>query len=391
MLLYGALRTGGIETLIVRMAAALVRNGVPVTVVCEAGTLVASLPNEAQVVVYEGGKNLVSLLRSGNLRLEGAPSFVLVTFDPISAARGLWLEAMLPGITAHLSGIFHTRAYFMTGERRDRVFLNKLVAAAVGFDQLFFMNDECRRDHSEKWRADLNSCPILPLPVNTCEASWQPRLRTELRVVSVGRLVDFKAYNIGAPAIVKECAAAGVDVVWDIFGTGPMHDAIQEEISRHGTEGLVRLRGELPYETFSPTVSGYDVFIGVGTAALEAAMVGLPVICGVDSEKALCYGFLSDLPFGNVGELQQRPPKTPISRLLVDFAKASAEDRIGFSRRCVRAARQYEMQPFLDSLVRLGSKKAGSTIRKKLVGWSYYFLLESPLATLVRRVRTRLA
>lgn len=388
ILLYGSMRTGGIETLIVRMANALVRNNVPVVVLCEDGALVSSLPDAAQVVLYSGTKDLLAIARAGGIKPSQASSSVLVTFDPISAARGLLLESILPSIGTHLSGVFHPRAYFMAGERRDRILLNRLLASAVGFNQLFFMNEECRKASAEKWSVNLSDCSILPLPVDDSPVTWAPRASKSLRLVSVGRLVDFKAYNLGAPHIVRECLRNGVDVIWDIFGEGPIKSDIQREIALAATDDAVSLRGELPYALFQETVSKYDLFIGIGTAALEAAMAGVPVICCVDSEKRLCYGFIDVLPFGNVGELQVQYPDVSIAGLIANFSNSSETDRALQARACRFAAEKYDMRSFLRTLSDNSGKATTSRKRKKAIGWLYYLMVDSVFARFLRELKS---
>jgi len=275
----------------------------------------------------------------------------------------------------------------MTGERKDRIFLNYLLARAIGDGQLFFMNAECRESHSKKWNTDLSCCPIFALPINLVDATWQPSEKQSVRVVSVGRLVNFKTYNLGAPRIVSECLNRGLDVTWDIYGDGPLHGLIKTEIETLGIVNNVRLMGALEYRDFPATVAGYDLFVGMGTAALEAAMLGVPTICATVDEATRCYGYLHVLPYGNVGELQEKPPTLELADLIQAYYGFGQEQRTLLSEQSRAAAEKYGMPEFAEAVTHMaGSRQpAPNRLVKRLVGELYRFATESYAAKVVRR------
>jgi len=391
VLVYGPLRTGGIETLIVRVSNFLARNGREVTVICGDGALLPSISPGVQRIIYSDTRDLKRQLRDRSITSGLANGLIIVSFDPISAARGLSIESTIPRScnVTHLSGVFHPRAYFMTGERQDRVLLNHLVASVIGYARLFFMNEECRLSHARKWHANLGVSPIVPLPVDAINEPWTPPDLTVLKIISVGRLVDFKAYNLGASQVASECLARGIEIAWDIYGDGPLAGRIQEEIRSHSMEGIVTLKGELPYEQFTSTIAGYDLFIGMGTAAIEAAMIGLPSICATESQRTLSYGYLHQLPYGNVGELQEAPPARMFADLIEEFAGSNRLLRANLSRECRAAALKYDMDAFVRQVLDVNQlpdfPRRG--LRKRFVGWIYYALTESWVPRFVRRTR----
>lgn len=388
VLVYGGLRTGGIETLIVRMANYLAKNGFGIMVCCGEGGLVSVLPGSTEVVTYSDTQDLRRKLRAQSA-MDQAMDVIIISFDPISAARALHveLECSSHQRVTHLSGVFHPRAYFMTGERKDRIVLNHWVARAIGYAHLFFMNEECRTSHAKRWSADLGRSPIATLPIDVAESAWSADADAQLRIVSVGRLVDFKAYNLGAAKIAEALRTRGLQVSWDIYGDGPLQAEIEQEIERYRAGDLVKLRGELLYREFQQTVAGYDIFVGIGTAALEAAMLGVPTICGTDSQPELCYGFLHELPYGNVGELQSHPPEVEMLTLITDFARADQSVRSRLSELCRAAAMKYEMGEFINQLVAVHRAQPAKPARilKRFVAWLYCLATESAAVRLLRR------
>jgi len=392
LLVFGPLVNGGIQTLIVRIANHLANIGQPVGVCCGDGSLVELLDRRVDLLLWTDARQVPALGASW-LRQQTDGS-VLVSFDPISAALGLAIEARLPRHwpATHISGVYHQRAFFMTGERADRIILNRLVARAVGLPRLFFQNAETRRGHRRLFGAAIEDSVIIPLGVTERDPRWVNRGSVDLTIVSVGRLVDFKAYNVGAPAIVRAALDAGRPIRWDIYGTGPLTGAIQREIQRHSVQSHVRLLGDLPYAAFDSTVGRYDLFVGCGTAALEAAMLGVPVIGVTDSSLEGSYGFLDELPFGNTGELQEHPPPYTIGALIEHFRNASLAERQAISHRTRAAALPYEMGEIVNSLERLANAAGGASPywRKRLVAQLYRAATLSWPVRFARKVRASL-
>lgn len=394
-LIYGSLRTGGIETLIVRMANHLSAMGMTVYVCCNpGGVLEAMLDGKVRVVRYADTHELIDAVsyQQGN-SVSSVRHGLIVSFDPISAGRALMVEIAL-GKTfpvTHVSGVFHPRAYFMTGERSDRIFLNHLLARVIGKNFLFFMNEECRQSHANKWDIDLAACPILALPINYVDVIWQPSAKRGVRIVSVGRLVDFKTYNLGAAEIVRTCLERGIDVSWDIYGDGPLYDAIQESIEAAGISDRVRLVGALDYKIFSSTVARYDLFVGMGTAALEAAMTGLPTICATVDEVSCCHGYIFELPFGNVGELLDTHAAIEIADIVQNYAQAETEQLRELSAQCRAAAERYTMPKFIDVLLNFpsGMQASPPILVKRIVAALYRFATEAKFLAIIRRIRKK--
>lgn len=330
--LYGPLEYGGIETMIVRVANFLARESRVVDVcVNPGGELEQLLDPRVNIRHY----HVMSTLR-GHFRqmLVGVdqPTIVL-SFDSSSAARAMLVanEFGKSAAVRHATGVFHPAAYFMSGEPLDRVRLNSRLAKVLAPHSMFFMNEECRAAHAGWLGMDLADSPIIPLPADAPDAKWQPVCGTELRIVSVGRLVDFKAYNLGAPLVLKQLLDAGINASWDIYGYGELEPTVRAAAAAAGVDTKLRLRGKLAYERYGELAGNYDVFVGMGTAAIEAAMMGLPSVVATVGEKRGSHGFIHELPFGNVGERIPGRAISDIGEMLQDYVASSLQDRLFLS------------------------------------------------------------
>jgi len=134
---------------------------------------------------------------------------------------------------------------------------------------------------------------VIGHPVNTAEIGFRKRTAPPRRLVSVGRLVREKGYDVIIDAV-AEVAHAHQDITLDIFGRGPLEDALARRIRARRMESRIQLRGQVSREEVLKRLSDYDLLIShpltMGHSAeaflmanVEAMAAGLPVItseCG---------------------------------------------------------------------------------------------------------------
>jgi hypothetical protein len=216
----------------------------------------------------------------------------------------------------------------------------------------YFMNDAALAAHQTYWQRSLAEYPVLRIvgrePTALYELSSDMERGTSnsayppLRIVSVGRLVAFKSYNMHAAKIIRQLLDAGIDATWDIWGYGPDEAAILSTIEKYDVSSYLRLRGSLPHYSFDETVSSYDVFVGMGTAVLEAAKTGMPAIVGVENESDSCYGHLNEAPTDSVGDRVENFPERRLYDVLSTFAALEAHERTRTGQLDAAAAQQRE-------------------------------------------------
>ena len=146
-------------------------------------------------------------------------------------------------------------------------------------------------------------CPVVKLGVDTAPyMSCNPIFLSD-RIVSVGRLVDFKTYNrVVIESIDSINKITGRCFEYHIYGSGPEEDYLKSiSVSK---SSKIHFHGNIEYGQMKYILNNSFCFVGVGTAAVEAAASGLPVIVGTDSSTSIeCVnGFIYDLPDGNLGE-----------------------------------------------------------------------------------------
>lgn len=120
--------------------------------------------------------------------------------------------------------------------------------------------------------------------------------KTPVVIGSVGRLVDFKTYNKHMISLLPHFRLQGIHLEYVIYGDGPESDRLKAYAKNLQIENLVHFCGAVDYQEFNHVVSEFDIFIGSGTAIIQAAALGVPSIVGIESTKEpLTYGFFSDV------------------------------------------------------------------------------------------------
>lgn len=394
ILVYGAMEEiGGIENIILRLSQTLVDAGHYVCVMTNPGELLKHLDSRVFVSSFKDTGSITNALESIHCIDK---SVRIIAFDPISTAVGIVAVNFFldKGVSVQFaSGVYHPRAFRMESEKKHVHVLNNILRHAINIKCIFFMNDNCKEAHLQIWGSALSLCPVIPVPIDTRPAIWTShRSNSRLRIVCVGRIVPFKAYNFSLPRIVADLVGRAYDITCDIYGHGTDVDRLQYLLDQNDISGRVQFKGPLPLEKFDKTVSGYDVFIGMGTAALQAAQLGVPTILAIDQDPEQCYGFLHEAPFGNVGEVDNAIPKRGISDVLEDLMHMTSEQELHLSCAGIEAANLYNISEYAD---RIFANPATNATRTGILSYKYclfylWMARNNALRRAVRKIRDML-
>ena len=219
-------------------------------------------------------------------------------------------------------------------------------------ESFIFMNDECRRRFEEYLPLEGRSSAIIPLPVKPRESLLgRPVLN---RIVSIGRIdPDMKTYNWNFIEDVVKLRQKYPDLVWDIYGTGDVAfiTMLKEKIEEYECASFIRFNGEVQHSDMESVLSGAVAFVGMGTAAVEAAFTGTPAIVAIAfSETPASYGMLHELPFGNVGEQNESLVEKPLGSILDGILSMNTEQYIKLREASRAFAFRYDVDAIFQRL-----------------------------------------
>ncbi|MCU7961487.1 MULTISPECIES: glycosyltransferase [unclassified Shewanella] len=315
LFIYGALPVGGIETFFLRMAKERFNKNLSTSI------LLLAKPEQSNQELLGEMKKYANVIFSNDifygpsLFCERLPLLMpikqkifldkLREIDQIHVSDGMHallgsrlaqqLEKNLP-ITV---GFYHYIKYLWGGnkvawhEKVNRNFVfnylpdESLLFFSEGNRDLYLKHKQQKFEKSKTFRLGV---------IDKKNVILKKDLVTPLKIAAVGRLVEFKTYNFYMVDVVKKLIDKGIDVRFAIYGDGPLKQQIQEKINKANLQDKIVLKGTLDYSKFDLTVSSYDLFIGSGTAIIQASSLGVPCITGIENMiEPKTYGYFCDV------------------------------------------------------------------------------------------------
>ena len=334
LFLVTTLGLGGIETFVLRVAGQLSRSGFSIHVWV--------LSNSTDALLLEKLKTVATVRILGvrpPLGLVWRPRAPcsLGNFDLIfCSGRNTLLFAAVNNASRVplrvVTGVYHQAEYIPSRPvLRDRVAAKLFNALPVS--NVVFCTDGCRDDHASHFGTHFLSSSVMPLYLDVPRTHCVVRpVLDVLHMLSIGRLVEFKTYNLQALHAIYELRQRGMKVCWTVVGDGPMKNKMIQLAAELQISDQVRFLGERPYDQLEAYYLACDVYLGAGTTILQAASYGCVVICSVDGEKSWnTSGFLHDRVGVVHSDLVASDALTPLPGVLSSFYLADSSARKSWS------------------------------------------------------------
>jgi glycosyltransferase involved in cell wall biosynthesis len=199
--------------------------------------------------------------------------------------------ALSAWVISRLTGI----PYSVTGHAHDLFLPNPMLARKVADSRFFATISDFNRDllirlcgPSAAGRIRVIRCG-LPLESFRYDARAGRASGDPYRIVSVGRLVDYKGFDV----LIRACGIlgrSGVPLRCVIVGDGPERARLERLAGDPDLHGVVELKGERLQREVLEILTGADLFVlacapgrdglqdGIPIALMEAMAVGVPVI-----------------------------------------------------------------------------------------------------------------
>lgn len=233
-------------------------------------------------------KEIVKLLEKNKFAVHAMGCFGLLFIQRIVNSTRLRIRITV--------GIYHQNEFMFHHRGFNFCHVIKKILEEIPEENFIFFNEYNKLSYSRYLGKNLNRSSVVPIGIEPGKIRKNKFSDNVIKICSVGNLDTFKSYNVNTLYVVRKLLDAGFDVKYNIFGEGELESVIVNKISSLGLGNQVKLNKRIPYVELRKKICEYDVFIGSGTAVLEAASTGIPSIIGVESvEEDMTYGFLSDI------------------------------------------------------------------------------------------------
>jgi glycosyltransferase involved in cell wall biosynthesis len=299
---HGHLELGGIETLLLRLVREMSQQGHEITIVAGPRgnhgleTMLAQHAHLQRVPVSLARGYLLTR----RLELQGTDVFFACGASQLLFAETL-RERFAPSARL-LAGVYipwEYRGGF--SQRRYDWALGERLFAALPDENIVFMNENCRAEHGAMLRRDFRGSPVIPLPVDVPPTNADRRVDRN-KIVTIGRIVYFKPTTFHMLDALAELRRSGRRFRYEVYGDGAGLGDLQRAVREKQLSDSVTLHGSIEYTRIPSVLADAFLFVGVATAALEAAALGVPTLMGVESHDPVTLGFLHETREGEVGE-----------------------------------------------------------------------------------------
>ncbi len=355
---------GGIETLIARMSRWLLDQGHTVTLLANAFSQSEDLLDARLTFIQLTKEELHGLCSFGKAkevwsRLGLEPAGVIKAFDicaswiatafsscvhpPAKVVFGNYFPNIIPVDSNPLKNL--SRRLFLLNLRRN-----------FADQSILCMSQEQISEFRRPYGAERN--PVFwPLPVEDLAKGVPPREPKWGKIVSIGRLDAMKEYNIYMLDVVANLRRRKLPVTWTVYGDGALRPAMEKRIAHLGIENAVQLMGKLDYARFAEALHDAYLFVGMGTAIVEAALCGVPGVVALAHETSgATYGPLYRFTFGNVGERMEHAPESTVEVEIGRLLNLSAQGYADEVETTRKYAEQYQMDSTMERFLELVDK-----------------------------------
>ncbi len=372
------MHTGGIETLILRFSDWLIKNGysVDVLLIKQEGELLGKLNNDINIfqLGYYYEFNFLTKYICNKLPIDVD---VIFSFSPITTWMALLMRQVSKKETVVFNGIYHLFDYQIFASKFQRRVFNSHLP-----DQFkLFMTISVKEEHERIIKRDISGSYIFPLPIDITKFKNLKRVPLKSKIVSMGRLTDFKTYNILLLGVIKNLIEKGFDVNYHIYGDGTEKELIKSEIMRLNLINYVFLHGTIDYDRIIEIFSDAYLFVGMGTSAIEAGVSGIPTIVAIAYEKeTVTHGLIHELPNFNSGELITDYPKIQLFDVIKNILSLSEfEYKLLCKQSSSILSSQYDIDVLMLDFLNYVNKLNNSVIVFPKLRIPIFFILQQTL------------
>jgi len=349
------LKIGGVETYIVRLSKALQELNIePVVLILtrkNEPSLLATLEKHASVIwidEVQQFRGYTSWLNAFIPLKTALPEVLSGHFDYVHVVDSLTLHFL--ALNRHrLSfdrvsiGLYHEQEFQWWRERNVRFRSEQIALARLNMTSIFFPNEINREDFARQEGVSPDELPLLPLGIEIPEGDILANKKS-LKLISIGRLVDFKTYNKLVITILPELRKFG-NFTYEIYGTGPMQEALRAHAVACGVQDHVIFHGNIAPELLPQAFQDAFCFIGSGTTIITAASYGVPSIVGMESNLDLTSGGLFCNVIGySYNEAESHKEKKPMLETLIDLHEQDDREYAATCRKHVNKASQFNIK-----------------------------------------------
>lgn len=381
LLVYIAMYTGGIETLILRMTDWLIENGheVDILLVKNKGELLTNINSKAKVISL-GVFPELNFFLNFIFTIKNTNYDFIYSLSPVTIWMALLIGQKQRVKPIVLNGVYHLYDFKLFGNHYTKTLFDLILPDICKV----FMTPYVKIEHEKILKRSIVNSFIWPLPIKTINSriKRKPKL---YKIVSIGRLAEFKTYNLYMIDIVRELINSNYPVEYFIYGDGELFDKIEKKIIDLDLKNNVHLCGTINYDKIIDVLADAYIFIGMGTSAIEAGMYKVPTIVAIAySKDPITHGLVHELPDYNSGEFRDKDPVYNVIDLVKNLFEINI-DEYNFicENTYLKLKKDYEINFLMKSFLKKLSDIKSANIVIDNIQIPYLYIIRRTLSKLL--------
>ena len=195
------------------------------------------------------------------------------------------------------------------------------------------------------------------------------------KIVSIGRLTKWKTYHYHIIKVIRTLKEKGIYLEYHSYGTGEELKNLINYVDENDLEKQVFFNENIQYDLFKETIDGSLMFIGAGTALIEASACGIPSLIGIENEsEAVSYGFLHNTTSLSYQENELTLPKYPIENYILHLMNTNHDE---YLQECTKArirSQDFSMQSTYSKFINFLNESVSWNLNLSYLSSFYFFV-----------------
>lgn len=359
----GGFIIGGVETYVTRLSKELSLKGCEVSIIILSDKfnpkLIDEISNYAKVEFFENFSFLgASSWLNAYMPFKGQPKRYDVVHVVDHLTLGfVYLNQDVIKFNSLSIGIYHSLELDWWEDKKVYFRRKLLELYRRNISLTLFPNENTAQMASNQTGVPIGDLNILPLGIELSKYSWCNPSISSKRIVSVGRLADFKVYNRHVITELNNFRKFG-NFEYYIYGVGAELANLQKLAIEHDVQEYVHFMGQIDYKELPNVLNEAFCFIGSGTVLIEASSAGIPSIVGIESIKTpnTC-GFFSEIIGYSYNEMTATNNRIAITSVFESLVALNEEQYLRLSEQHRDKAKEFDLRLTASKFLDLSSGK----------------------------------
>lgn len=226
------------------------------------------------------------------------------------------------------TGVYHINEYNIK-PYKNTFFGKKInsILEQLPYQNILFFNEISKTFYNTIFSQKFSQSLIAPIGIDLNKYGGDFSGLQNNRIVSIGRLASWKTYNYSMIEVIKKLNEQNIFLTYESFGDGDQREELENSVKKANLQEQVFFRKGIPYHLFKEKIDNAIMFIGAGTAIIEASACGIPSLIGIENEsQPISYGFLHNINSYSYQEKELDYPSSNIENYILKLLNLKKEE-----------------------------------------------------------------